>query len=210
MKKLNLFAHIDQFLFKLVEQLRQKKEYQDVETSFSHLDHEIKEWIKRLLAVTIFVSPLVVVSLLNNFNNRLKEDINHKKQLIQYANDIIVNTNQAKRARRMAIAKGPINNEMDLINTITQALSSSAIDTSKIKTSNYERENLDGNIVFSQIDLKFDNLSAQEMYSMLTALATRAKLSIEKIAIKKDEKKKMIFGQMALHHYAEDIIDEGF
>lgn len=205
MKHLELSKKIDTFVFEKIDELQNQPEYQKIADSYSNLDENIQELIKTGLMALITVIPLIIFLYILNSNSSLKKEFTTKENVINVANELIQKKSIITNKERKILGTSFINSESALKNKITSLFSMSSIDTTKIKINNFNSEELDDFITKVKSDIKFRDITSQELYAMLNTMTARGKMRVEEVSIRKSSSDNLLDGMLTIHYYSKEM-----
>lgn len=206
MKKvdLNIMQPIDNFMSKKVDELMQLVEVQKIMDQYAALDENIQDIIKNLMALAIVLIPLIFIMILWSFNSSLKDEFALKKETLGIAQEIVSKESRVVSLKRNYINSTAVNSQSDFQQKISGQLSASGIDSSKISLGGFDSVDVAGFIIESRVDLKFNQLSNNELFTLLSKLSMRLKIKVDEISIKKNANDNLLQGIIRIIYYGQD------
>lgn len=206
MKKVdvNIMKPIDEFMSKKVEELLQHPEVQKFMDQYVALEENIQDIIKNLMALAIVVLPLIFLMILWSLNSSLKDTLALKKETLGIAQEIVSKESRVGTLKRNYINTTAINTQSDFQQKISSHLGASGIDTSKISLGGFDSIDVAGFIIESRVDLKFNQLSNSELFTLLSKLSMRLKIKVDEISIKKNTNDNLLQGIIRIIYYGQD------
>lgn len=206
MKKvdINIMQPIDDFMSKKVDELMQHAEVQKIMDQYAALDENIQDIIKNLMALAIVLIPLIFVMTLWSFNSSLKDELALKKETLGIAQEIVSKESRVGTLKRNYINSTAVNSQSDFQQKVSGHLGASGIDTSKISLGGFDSVDVAGFIIESRVDLKFNQLSNNELFTLLSKLSMRLKIKVDEISIKKNANDNLLQGIIRIIYYGQD------
>jgi hypothetical protein len=206
MKKVdvNIMQPIDEFSAKKVDELMQHPEVLKIMDQYLNLDEKYQDLIKNLMAVFIVLVPLIFLLILWSFNSSLKETLDLKKQTLSVAQEIVSKESKVGILKRNYINTTAINTQSEFQQRISSVLGASGIDTTKISLGGFDSIDVAGFIIESRVDLKYNQLSNNELFTLLSKLSLSLKIKVDEISIKKNNTNNLLQGIIRVIYYGQD------
>lgn len=195
---------LDNFIFQKVEDLRATKEFQKVLDAYSNLDEKPQEVVKALMAASLVLIPFLVITIFFSMNSSLQGEIDDKKELLELSQGIIREKSTVSSAQRQFVGPTPVSSQGDMQNLISSAISLAGIDASKVSVSNFQPGGQAGMVSQSMIDMKFQDLTNDQLFSFLTNLSQRSKVLFDEISVKKNTESKLLEGIATLVYLSKE------
>ncbi|MBL7666174.1 MAG: hypothetical protein JNM93_13645 [Bacteriovoracaceae bacterium] len=207
-KFLNLFKTIDTFIFAQIDVLKTKPEYNQLIEGIARIDDEIKDFVKLAATVVFLGAPLVIIALIWYGNTQLTSQIQIRKDFIKLASSIIENSKQIQESSAKIISSTPVDSQTGFNSRLSQILTTAGVDVEKIQVSNFVREDTAGNIIRSEGDFRFTNLTTDELTKLFIALLTKERMKISTIRVTKGQNN-MLNGNFRVVHFGKtEVIDD--
>lgn len=208
MKKLNIFKNLDQFLFSKLEKLQDHPEYQKINDAYAAAEERIQEVVKALLAISIIAIPLLVISFFSMSNSSLRENLKLKEEIISMSHEYIQEQALIRSAESSILGRKTVLDQGELQTKITSVVNSSGVDSANIQVSNFEANDLKGNIIEARMNLKYTSLSNDNLFNLLSGLVNREKIKIDTLVINKNQATNLLDGLLTIYYFSKDEIDE--
>lgn len=207
MAQFKIMQKFDNKILQLTEKLKNNHEYIKAQDQFGSLDDQSQNFIKTLLPFAVLGIPLLIAFILWGHNSSLKEEAKLKSDIIERAQKIISVRASLGNAEGRTLGTGSITELDQFQQRIINAVSASAIDTAKLKLSNFSSTSLAGDISEARVDLKFTEFSGDELFGMLTSL-NRNKMRVDTVQVRKSKENNLIEGLLSIIFFSRDIIIE--
>lgn len=204
MAKLKLMERFDNKLLTLTDKIKVNPEYLKIQDQFGNLDDQSQSAIKLILPFAIIGLPLLIAFILWTNNSSLKEEAELKKNIISEAQEIISVRASIANAEGRVLGSGLIEQIEQFQQRIVSAVSTVAIDTSKIQLSNFSSTPLSGDINEAKVDMKFNSLTNEELFGMIGTLA-RSKMRVDTIQVRKSNENNLLEGLLSLVFFSKDL-----
>ncbi len=198
--RLPLFKKIDRALFQRLDLFRASPSYNGIQDFYNGLDEEQQKVFKSGIVVVIFIVPLIIISILWWQNSAIKSDLDKRMNLVAKANEIIGQTEGLVNIAPNILSLNPIDGQSMMTSRVSNTLSSSGIDLSKIRIENFSSDINGENIVRAQGDLVFSNFSTDEMVNTLINLIQREKFRIQYVNINRNNENNLLNGNFRIVH----------
>lgn len=199
---------VDNFLEKKVAEFKSHPQYLRFLDFYNSLDEVEQKFALGLATSLTVVLPLFFVFTLYLSNSTVSEELDFRHQIAARAQEIIDQNAKANSATRAILSTNFFADQASVNARMSNLLPSLNISPASIQISSFASENLSGNVVRSELDMRFQNLSNQEVMSLLSLLMAREKFRISSVKITKDSKEDNLNGQFHLIHYAEVLLAE--
>lgn len=206
MKSLNLMKKIDNVLFSKIDELESSDGYQKVADTYSTLEESHQDLIKLFMAIILFVAPLTIFFIFSSINDNSKKMLKLKEEIISFSNEIISKKQKVKIEAKKILGRDIIDSQSQLEQKIINNMNRIGIDTSKLQVNNFEINDLNGNIIEAKIDVKFSDLTNDQIFSAISYLVGTDKMKIENLNIKKNTSTNLLDGVFTTLHYSK--VDE--
>lgn len=201
---IEIFKKIDIYVFQKIDEVQNHPEYQKIADTYANLEENIQELVKASLMIILTLIPAIIFFIFLNSNSSLKNDLTTREEIIKVANELIQKKAIITKKERNILGNSYIGAEAALKNKITSILSMSSIDTSKIKINNFDIEELDGFITKVKSDIGFRDLTSQDIFAIMNSMATRGKMRIDEVSIRKSSTDNLLDGMMTIYYYSKD------
>lgn len=198
-----LFKNIDSFIFEQVLKAKTSPALSKVQESFNELDDHIQKIIKGILIAASLLLPFIICFILFIANFSSKSEILLLKESLERINHFNASKAKLNRSGLKFLAPRAITSQSDFTNRITMAASSAGVDLANIQTNDYNAETLSGEIQKSIINIKFQSLSSEQIFSMLQSLSEAHYIKYQNIEIKKNDEKNLLEGLITLNHFSK-------
>lgn len=203
MRSIKLMKKIDSILFKKIDDLLLMSEFQKITDSYSQLEEKYQDIIKLLMGISLIFIPLAIIGAFSLINDSLQEELQLKEEIIVNANEIIQKESSLKREQKMILGNSTIETQSKLRQKVSNQLSRLGIDISKINVSNFESIDLNANIIQAQMDVKFDGLTNDQLFSALANLVQKEKMRIDSFSVKKNSNSNLLDGIFTVYYFSK-------
>lgn len=204
-----VFKKIDRAVFERIDKFKLTPGYNGIQDFYNGLEEEQQKVFKGAVILLIFVIPAVFLSLVWWQNNKLKEDLAVRVNLITKANEIIGQKQSLREVSPAIISENPIDGESMMTSRLSNLLSAVSVDLSKIQVSNYNGELTSGTIQRAEADFQFTNLSTDELVNVFTTMIQRERFRIQSVNIKRNADTNMLQGTFHAIHFGNAQNIEG-
>ena len=201
MKSIHIMKKIDDLLFQNIEKLRLYDQFLDFTESYSNWEEKTQEIFKAILLGAVILIPTLIVFIFLMMNNSAHNDLEVKEDILKIASKIssqktVITTLNSK------YLSSPITSQSMLETQIKNGLPAMNIDTSKITVSNFETAEDDG-LSKASADVRFKDLSSQNLFGFLRIITISKKMRIEEVDIKKNKQTNLLEGLITVFHYSK-------
>jgi hypothetical protein len=198
--RMPLFKKIDRAIFERLDRFRLSPGYNNVQDFYNGLDEDQQKVFKSVIVISIFIVPIIFLSILWWQNNSIKTDLQARVDLVSKANEIIGQRESLQNIAPNILSLNPIDGQSMMTSRVSNVLSSSGMDLSKIKIEDFDSDISSGNIIKSEANLKFSNFSTDEMINMLLNLIQREKFRIQHANISRNSDNNLLNGRFHIVH----------
>ncbi len=198
--RMPLFKKIDRAIFERLDRFRSSPGYNNVQDFYNGLDEEQQKVFKSVVVISIFIVPIIFLSILWWQNSSIKTDLQARVDLVSKANEIIGQRESLQNIAPNILSSSPIDGQSMMTSRVSNILSSSGMDLSKIKIDDFASDISSGNIVKSESNLNFSNFSTDEMVNMLLNLIQREKFRIQHVNISRNSDNNLLNGRFQIVH----------
>ena len=208
MEKLELFKKIDDKIFDEIKKVDSNPEVNKLRDLYLAADEKTRQYFKYGSFALFYIVPIVIVFIMFQSNNELKENIKIKQDIIKTASEVIGKKIAIEQAASVLFSAIPIDSEKAFTSLINKASARLKIDTSKISVSNYESESIANIITKSSIMINIKGLGGKEVFQLMKELNQNLKMMITFIDLNKANGKEFVAGNFEVIHYTKEIQDE--
>ncbi len=202
-KRVPLFRKLDQAIFEKIDLFQKTPNYNIIQDFYNGLEEEQQKIFKGLIVVLIFALPLGIIGLFWWQNNSLRENLILRTSIISKANQIIGQDQSLNEITPRVFSLNPIDGQSMMTSRLSNLLSSSGVDLSKIQVSNFNSNQLSTTLLKAEADFNFNNVSTDELMNIIMAMISREKFRISSINIKRNADTNMLQGQFHAIHFSE-------
>lgn len=203
MKSLDIMKKIDSAIFSKIDEFESRPEFQKLADSYSSLEEKNQEAIKIIMAIIIFLIPLFLIFIFSNINDSAKEELNLKEEIILYANEVISTQSKVQQESFKILGRQLIDNQTNIEQKIINTMKRVGVDPAKLQVSNFEANELSGNIMEAKIVFKFDGLTNEQIFGALAIMIEQDKMRIENFNIKKNSSSNMLDGVLTILYFSK-------
>jgi hypothetical protein len=205
-----LLKKIDLAIFEYIDKFKLTPSYNNIQDFYNGLDEEQQKFFKAFVLLMIFFIPSLILGLVIWQNNKLKKDLITRIGIVSNANEIIAQKKNLTTVSPSILSENPIEGNEMMLNRISNILSTSGMDLSKIQINDYSDEIISKRIMKSEANFKFINVSTDELINIFTSMTQREKFKIQNVEITRDATTNLLNGEFHAFHLAinQNIEDE--
>lgn len=200
-----LFKKVDRALFEKIDKFKLTPGYNNVQDFYNGLDEENQKMFKGAVILALFVIPSLFLGLLWWQNGTLRKDLETRVALINKANEIIGQKQSLREVSPNVLSESPIDGASMMNSRLANILAQMNIDLAKIQVTNYEGDMASGNIMRSEADFQFSNMSTDELMNVFTAMIQREKFRIQSVNITRNDDTNMLKGTFHGIHFSNAV-----
>ncbi|MCT4641982.1 MAG: hypothetical protein N4A33_06750 [Bacteriovoracaceae bacterium] len=205
MKIPSLMKKIDKALFNNLEKVQTSTGYNKFLDFYSGLEDSQQKIIKHISVMSVIIIPLLIVLLFMKSNSNAQAQLDLRTSIITKANSLIQAKSSVRSLSRVYFGDSFVDSEGSFKSKITGLLNIAGVDASKIKMSGFEKTEQASLITKIKADIKFDNLSNEELFNSLIQFTRKSKVRIDEINIQKDQESSMLRGIMSVHYFSKAL-----
>jgi hypothetical protein len=198
---------LDLFLLDQIDKMKESTSYQKMLDTFSSSEESIQFIIKYVLMILTVIIPLSLGFFIYLYSSSLRSDLTVKEDIIKSSSKIIAQTQDVQKMSRTIFGQN-LSSQNQLQSKISNTLSSSGIDSSKVLISNF---NLDEGDSLNEMtaDLKFNSFSSENFYGFINNLVLINKIRIDEIDVNKNKGTNLLDGTLSISYHSKvDSEDE--
>ncbi|MGK0367663.1 MAG: hypothetical protein ACI9QD_000801 [Thermoproteota archaeon] len=204
----NPIKKVDELIFTQIDEMKAHTNYTKVQETIAMIEEEYKEPAKMVGTLFFLSIPLIVISMFYFSNSKIKKEIEIRKDLLKISGEILGNEKLILTAAKGAIATTGITNFSKFNNKITGVITRSRVDLSKVQVSNFKSKAIVEGIIKSEGMIKLQNITTQELATILKTLVQTNKMKIASLDFKRGRIKKLISGTMTVVHFGRESVEE--
>lgn len=205
LKSLTLFRKIDQAVFERIDKFKQTPNYNSIQDFYNALEEDQQKLFKGLVILSIFLLPLLGLSIVSIQNSGYKDDLSLRTNIVSKANEIIGQSQGLQEIAPEVFSANPIDSQSMMTSRLSGLLSSVGVDLSKIQVSGFISESISSSVMKAEANFAFNNLSNDEMVNLFTAMTSREKFRISSVEIKRNNNTNLLQGQFHAIHYSSVV-----
>jgi hypothetical protein len=202
-EKLVFFKRIDTFFFEKIDQLKKTPNYNSFLDFYNGLEEETQKGIKALVVLLIFLFPIIFLSFFIWQNDKLKKDLSLRIQVLSKANQIIGQKKSLNQIKFSVLSQNPIDSDSMLTSKLSGLLTSTGVDMTKIKISDFQSEDISSELYRTQSKLNFNSFSTDELMTLITTLIQREKFKVSDVSISRNASSNLLQGYVHLIHLSQ-------
>jgi hypothetical protein len=200
--KLPIFRRIDQAIFDRIDKFKQTPNYNPIQDFYNGLEEDQQKLFKGIIILSIFLLPMAGLGMIMWQNNNFKEDLTMRTSIVSKANQIIGQSQGLQDVTPQVFSSNPIDSASMMTSRLSSLLSSVSIDLSKIMVKDFVSESISSNVMKSEANFAFSNVTLDELVNIYTTMITREKFRISSVEIKRNNDTNMLQGQFHAIHYS--------
>jgi hypothetical protein len=195
-----LFKKIDRSVFEHIDKFKTTPNYVVISDFYNGLEEEQQKAFKAFITAVLFILPIILITFLWWQNGRLKDDLAIRTATMEKAQEILGQKESLQQVEPQILSPNPIDSDSMMTSRLSGILSSSGIDTSRVRVSNFTSDAISTTVYRSEADIAFTNFSTDEMVNVFTAMITREKFRIENVQITRSPDTNLLNGQFHAVH----------
>lgn len=207
MSKFSIMKPIDKAIIENVEKITATNEYQKMLDTYNSWDDKIQSAFKGGLIFLVVFIPLVLILIFVSINSAAKERLKIVEDIIATGNSIISSSAEVRSISNRYFGR-PISSKSAFERELVNSLPSEGIDSAKILIGDFTVDEIDG-VNELRAELKFSELSSENLFGLFNILALRQKMKMEEISIKKNSETNLLEGTVSVLHFSP-IVEETY
>lgn len=199
----SIFKTMDEAIFKGVDEIKGRPEFQKVFDEVNALPEEQQKIINHSLSILAILIPILLTAFVFWQNISLKSDIETRQQILREVAENSKKKNQLELTGRNIIGPGEITGLPDLQRLVRSALSSRGVTADNVTITDFNQTNAGEGLTQTAATLNFTSLSTQELSALFQDLIQRQKVKISAIQIEKREQNNLLEGSFQIYHFSK-------
>lgn len=200
MSKFDIMKPVDRFIIENIDKVVATNEYQKMIETYNSWEDKFQSAFKGFLLFLIVVIPAGLVIIFWSMNSSSKSNLLIAEKIIATGNSIISTSSQVRSISNKYFGR-PISTKSNFERELANSLPAKGIDSSKILIGDFDLDEVDG-VNELRAELKFSELSSQNIFSLLNILTVQQKMKIDEINIKKNIKSNLLEGTLTIIHFS--------
>lgn len=200
--RMPIFKKIDRAVFESIDKFKLTPNYNVIQDFYNGFEEEQQKVVKGVIIVALFVLPLMLVGIIFWQNSSLQTELDLRKSIVREAQRIIGQNQGLREKSPQVLSQNPIDSDLMMTSRLSNLLSAVGIDLSKIQVSNFSSTSITSNIMRSESDFQFSNLSTDELMNIFTSMIQRDKFRIESVDIKRNTDSNLLQGTFHAVHFS--------
>jgi hypothetical protein len=201
-KSLPLFHRIDREIFERLDKFKQTTNYHPIQDFYNSLEEEQQKVFKAVCVALIILIPALMLSIVWWQNNKFKNDLALRTSIVSKSNEIIGQKESLQQIIPQAFSSNPIDDQSMMTSRLSTILSSMGIELAKIQVKEFSTKTITSNLMKSEADFSFNNLSTDELMNMFTSMIAREKFRISELDVLRNKDTNLLQGQFHAIHYS--------
>jgi hypothetical protein len=197
-----IFKKVDKYIFEQIDRFKQTPNYTPINDFYNGLDEEQQKATKAGIILSLFLFPILVLMLLLWQNNTLRDELNTRIQMVDKAQQIIGQSQGLKAVMPNILSQNPIDGQSMMSSRISNLFSSIGVDLNKLQVTNFNSNAISANVMKSEADFTFSNLSTDELMNIFTGMIQREKFRIESVDILRNSDSNLLQGKFHGIHFS--------
>lgn len=207
-ERLPLLKQADIFVFKKIDEFRATPSYSKMLEAYTSLEENEQKIAKAVLLLATALLPLLLLSVMWLTNFSAKSDLEARTQLVERMQEILAQNSAAGNLVATVAAPTAILDQGMLTGQLSNMASSSGLDASKIRVSNFESSNVSPVLVRAEADLKFDGISTAQLMTLFTNMLGQQRFRISAVEIIRNKSTNLLDGTFHAIHFGQNIQPE--
>lgn len=197
------FKKIDREIFDRLDKFKLTPSYNSLQDFYNGLEEEQQRLFKAGIIFTLFFLPLCGLGFIAWQNNILREDLKTRISLVSKANEVIGHKQGLETVSPSVLSTNPIEGDSMMNSRISNLISATGLDLSKIQISNFTSELISDGIMRSEADFSFSSISTDELMNLFSSMITREKFKIQSVEIVRNADSNLLQGQFHAIHFSD-------
>ena len=197
-----LFKKIDREIFGRIDKFKLSPSYNGIQDFYNGLEEDQQKVFKAVTILLLILLPIAFLGTLLWQNNAIKEDLGTRVALVAKANEIIGQSQGLQDVSPQILSNNPIDGESMMTSRLSNLLSASGVDLSKFQVRDFKGDMISSNVMRSEADFSFNNLSTDELMNAFTSMIQREKFKIESVEIKRNADTNLLQGKFHAIHFS--------
>lgn len=202
-----VFKKIDHAIFEQIDKFKQTPNYTPINDFYNGLDEEQQKVVKVGIILGLFLIPAFAMMLLIWQNNSLKDELQTRIQMVSKANQIIGQSQGLQQITPTILSQNPIDGQSMMTSRVTGLFGSIGVDLNKVQVSEFSSSAISSNVMKSEADFAFSNLSTDELMNIFTGMIQREKFRIESVEIVRNSDTNLLQGKFHGIHFSSTIVE---
>ena len=194
---MSLMQMIDRQIESLAERIKEHSSYQDFLENYSNFEEWQQDLIKYAMLAFALLLPLLICSIFMGLYFSAKSELEIYQKIINTSNQIIQLDKSFKSYNRI-VGRSPITNT----NILEGKLGQLGVDRSKLKLQPDSFNYIEDTASTVAI-IEFNELSSEELYSLLKRMTINQKMKLQEINIQKSEESNLLQGYVDILYLAQ-------
>lgn len=203
-----LFKQIDRAVFESIDKFKQSPNYSGIQDFYNGLEEEQQKLFKALVLLVLFLLPVAFIGTLVWQNSNLREDLSLRTSIISRANEILGQNQGLRAVSPRLLSQNPIDGQSMMTSRVSNILSSIGVDLSKIQVRDFSSSMISSEVMRSEADFSFTNLSTDELMNLFTNLIQREKFRVQEVSITRNNDTNFLEGKFHVVHFSA-VSEEG-
>lgn len=197
------FKKIDREIFDRLDKFKLTPGYNNLQDFYNGLEEEQQRLLKAIIILILFLLPISGLGIIAWQNNSLKEDLQTRIALVSKANEVLGHKQGLENVTPSVLSMNPIEGDSMMTSRLSNLVSASGLDLSKIQVSNFVSKLISDGIMRSEADFSFTNISTDELMNLFSAMITREKFKIQSVEIVRNADTNLLQGQFHAIHLSD-------
>lgn len=204
--KVPMFKKVDLAIFDRLDKFKQTTNYTNLQDIYNGFEEDQQKALKGGTILGILILPALFLTFLWWQNSRLKDDLQLRKSIVSKANEILGQKQGLAEVKFNVISGNPIDSDSMMTSRLSQLVSTVGMDLSKIKVNEFNASPVSAEVMRTEANISFNNLSTDELMNLLTAMIQREKFRISEINITRDAQSNFLKGKFHAIHFSNVVV----
>lgn len=198
MKRPPLFKVLDNFLFKQVDRYTTSQAYQKIDDAMAPLSEPAQKVVNHGTTLFIIVLPIIISLAMIYSNQQLAANNEHLNKTLALIEEIKQSKRQIEAMSARIISNGTLNSQAELEGKL-RALNSKGTKVNVISFDSITS----GGLNQAVSTLKFQELTLQDLRTMIETLQMRERMKINRLTIERENSSKKLQGELEITHFSK-------
>lgn len=199
-EKKPVFRHVDEFIFKQVDILKNSQPYQEAMRQMNNLNDLQLKVVNQAASIILVAIPLIIFIVILLVNMSMNANLETKRNILTEINSFTTAQKQLQSLGQNIISGAGLSSKKAFSNQVSGSISTAGSSRSNIRILDFESVPKDGILKANGV-VRFSKLSTGNLSRFLADLVDRNKFRISNLLVKKNLKDNVVNGQVELLHY---------
>jgi hypothetical protein len=197
-----LFRRIDQYVFDQIDRFKLSPNYASLQDFYNGLEEEQQKIFKVLSVIGLALLPALLLMTMWWQLSALRADYEVRAAILATGNEIISQRQGVREVGPAILSQNPIDSNSMMTTRISNVLGASGVDLSKLQVGEFSSSMISETVNRADADIRFTNLSTDELVNVFKGLIGREKFRIESVEVNRSSDTNLLSGQFHAIHFS--------